>query len=460
MYFRDTIAAISTPCGKSGIGIIKISGDKSIKIASSLFKPSSKSNLSKQPAFKVSHGLIVSGAQIIDEVLVTVMRAPKSYTAEDVVEINCHGSLVSLSRVLEMVLDNGARLADPGEFTRRAYLNGRIDLAQAEAVADVINSKTQSSLEAAMDQLKGPYSKEIGRLRAGVLRLLAQVEAAVDFSDEEDISLQEYTGLRADTKNIVIIIEQLLSSSRHGKILRDGLVAAIIGAPNVGKSSLLNLLLREERAIVSPIPGTTRDVIEEYVNIRGIPLALKDTAGIRKTKDQIEILGVRLSKKSLEQADLVLWVIDNSKKVTAAEAKLSKELMEKKVLVVMNKSDLKPKNTTTELKKKLNINEFVKMSALTGFGLNQLEERIAKMVFAQGPHKDKELLVTNVRHIRALEMAKKCLDEADELLKNRGQEELISLVLREAADDLGLIIGQTTNDDILEEIFSTFCIGK
>jgi len=454
---NDTITAISTTAGQAAIGIVRLSGPHSIEIASKILKPSSQKTLIKQPTFSILHGVVFDGrGNRLDEVLVSLMRGPKSYTAEDVVEINCHGGPMSLRSVLELVLENGARLAEPGEFTKRAYLNGRIDLTQAEAVADIISAKTKLALKSAQGQLEGKLSVAISRLKERLIDIMAQLQAAIDFSDEE-IEPDAYPALLRKLDAVKAQLEALISTKADGQLLREGIKTAIVGGPNVGKSSLLNALLQRERAIVTEIAGTTRDMIEEIINVRGLPLVLQDTAGIREAFDGAEKKGIEISLRALEQADLVLLVIDSTKPLGNIERKLAKKARDKKRIIVLNKSDLKPIVGAPELKT-IGLNDFAKVSALKLTGLDKLKEKIVKLCF--GHVEPEELLVTSIRQARALEEGLERLNSARELLKKGESEEIISLEINFATESLGQVLGEISAEDVLEAVFSRFCIGK
>lgn len=453
MRSDDTIAAISTPLGYSGIGIVRLSGRDAIRIADEVFCSPKKKTLKETPSHRMLYGHIVnpSTEEVIDEVLVSVMRAPYTYTREDVVEINCHGGPLVLRRLLELLLKSGARLAEPGEFTRRAFLNGRIDLSQAEAVLDVINAMTERAQMAAMEQLGGGLSKKIETLRDKLIELTAFVEAYIDFP-EEDI---EPLSLRDKALEISQALRRLIEGSREGVVLREGLKCAIIGRPNVGKSSLLNALLQRDRAIVTEMPGTTRDIIEEYLDIDGLPVRIMDTAGIREASDIAEKEGVERSLKAMQGADLVLLILDGAEDLHDTDRQLIEESNSKNTILVINKIDLPVRWELNESFDK----PIVRVSALKGTGLEELRNRILDMALG-----DKSSLgygiVTNIRHVKALERALVGVDSFIEGLNKNLSPEFLSIELKEALDAIGEIIGITTPQDILNKIFSTFCIGK
>ncbi len=451
----DTIAAISTPMGNGGIGIVRLSGSRAIEIADTVFRSSKKKRLSQSPSHRILFGHIIDdqSEETIDEVLVSVMKAPNTYTRDDVVEINCHGGAIPLRRILDLLLKKGARLADPGEFTQRAFLNGRIDLAQAEAVMDVIHSLTVQSQKVAMEQLKGGLSGKIDTIRNSLIELTAFVEAHIDFP-EEDITPPSLMEMNAMAQNIHQPLKELIESARYGLILREGLKTAIIGRPNVGKSSLLNALLQHDRAIVTDVPGTTRDVIEEYLNIQGLPLKIMDTAGIRAVKNRAEEEGVKRSLRLLDNADLVLLVLDGGKALHKADKELIDRTDSANTIVVINKADLpqKLKPETVSLAS-------VKISAKKETGLDTLENRIAEMAL-QGRSQLSTDIVTNARHVRALEKAYSSMESFLEGVERKESPEFLSVELRDALDAIGDILGITTPEDILNHIFSNFCIGK
>jgi tRNA modification GTPase len=456
---EDTIAAISTPVGEGGIGIVRLSGREALDIVQGIFHNRRGIELQHAPTHSLHYGYIVrpDTHATLDEVLVAVMRAPHSYTREDVVEINCHGGSLPLRNVLDTVLARGARLALPGEFTKRAFLNGRLDLSQAEAVIDVIRAKTEASLQLALQQLQGQLSEQIQTFHQRLKHLLALIEAAVDFpeDDEEFISAAQIT---RDLTDILAQVEQLLAGAQEGKIVREGLRVVIAGKPNVGKSSLLNLLLQEERAIVTPIPGTTRDTIEDYINLHGVPIRLVDTAGIRDTVDQVEQLGVIRSRNAVTQADLILGLFDASEPWTPADADFLQLATGKPLLALLNKMDLPPMFTSTALAAKLpGTTQIVPISLKTHDGIAQLKEALVARVLTTPLE---SVAVTNSRHQHALTLARQSLRQAQHSAEMAMSPEFVALDLREALNHLGTITGETTTTDILEEIFATFCIGK
>jgi tRNA modification GTPase len=456
MYEHDTICAVSTPPGEGGIGIIRISGRNAIEIASKIFRPRKNKPLATAETHTLHYGHVVDPAtsDIVDETLVSIMRAPATYTRENVVEINCHGGMMPLQRTMTLLIASGARQAGPGEFTKRAFLNNRLDLAQAEAVMDIIASKTELSLRAAQEQLCGGLSSEISTLRGQLLSLVASVEAGIDFP-EEDIETGSGRPLADDVSLIIAGVDQLLASCVLGRILRDGFATAIVGRPNVGKSSLLNALLKQDRAIVSEVPGTTRDVLEEYLNVAGVPLRIVDTAGIRHSHDVVEKEGVRRSLAAIGSADIVLVVLDGSQLLTPEDQRVLDEVKGKNAIAVINKSDLPEK-----IGRLAQSMTRVSISCRTGKGLDSLRGAIADIV-KQGTVGSREhAWAANQRHHAALEQTKESLLKAHEAAAAGLSPEFIAMDLRGALDSLGLIIGATYTDDILERIFSDFCIGK
>lgn len=462
MFLDDTIAAISTPIGEGGIGIVRLSGRDAFRIAGRIFRPARlKTQDSGFKTHTIHYGHIVNSesGDVIDEVLVSFMKAPATYTREDVVEISCHGGIVPLRDVLELCLKEGARLAEPGEFTKRAFLNGRIDLTQAEAVIDVIRAKTERSLKAAMEQLGGALSSRLNLIREGLINLTVYIEAYIDFP-EEDIDIPSKEWLEAEVVRILDEIDYLLNSFKAGKILREGISTAIIGRPNVGKSSLLNALLMEDRAIVTEIPGTTRDIIEEVLNIDGIPLRIVDTAGIRKAKDLLEEEGIKRSIKAIENADLVLLVIDSSQDLREEDRALLEKVKERQGIIVLNKIDLPQKIEGSSLSKVIGDKPLIRISATEGAGIEELRQAISNLIFRGRVISQDGAIVTRLRHKKALLNAKENLENFRNNLKKNQPPEFLSLDLRDALDHIGEIVGAVTTEDILNRIFSEFCIGK
>ncbi len=455
----DTIAAVSTVLGEGGISIIRVSGDKSLEIVSSLFKGKNERRLNDIKPYTIRYGFIMEKetGDILDEVLISYMKAPRSFTAEDTVEINCHGGVVATKKILEEIIKNGARIAEPGEFTKRAFLNGRIDLSQAEAVIDIIRAKTELSMKSAVAQSKGRVSKEINLIRNKLLEIVAHIEATVDYPEED---LEEVTAEKViiQLKDVVENVDFILKTAEEGKIIREGLNTVIVGKPNVGKSSLLNSLLEEKRAIVTEIPGTTRDVIEEYINIDGVAVKIIDTAGIRETEDFVEKMGVEKSKEKINEADLVILMLDLSRELDEEDREIIEYIKDKKYIILLNKSDLGGKINKDNIKN-INSNCVIETSAKTGEGLNELKECIRELFF-KGEVTSKDILITNTRHKEALIRAKKSCIQGLEALKNTSAIDLASIDIRNAWTNLGEITGDTLEEDIINKIFSQFCLGK
>jgi tRNA modification GTPase len=455
--FDDTIAAIATPLGEGGLAVIRISGAETFAIAGKIFLPVGKKSL--KPSDATSHtihfGKIVRGEKILDEVLLAVLRAPRTFTREDTIEISCHGGILPAKLILDAILENGARLAEPGEFTKRAFLNGRIDLAQAEAVADLIHSRTELALAAANEQLAGKLSQRINELRDDLMKTLAHVEAHIDFPDE-DISPDTKEKLLQRLENGIAFMDELLRTANEGQILRRGIRAAIIGRPNAGKSSLLNQLLGHNRAIVSHIPGTTRDTIEETANIRGLPIIFIDTAGLRDARDEIEVEGIRRSRESLAKAELILHVLDASEPFTPADENYLAEFAGKKRILVRNKTDLPGKIILPE-KFPATI---VDACCLSGQGIEALKDAIKNLIWAGKIEAGMLQVMINSRHQEALNRARDATLRTIDALRNDATLELVALDLRIAANAVGEIVGKTTTEDLLDSIFSQFCIGK
>ncbi len=455
-----TICAISTPSGKSGIGIVRLSGPHAVAIAEKLFSATNRRPLARQQSHRLVHGHVLEDGGIIDEVLVSVMRAPHSYTTEDVVEINCHGGAVPLRKTLELMLKAGARLAEPGEFTKRAFLGGRIDLAQAEAVADLISAKTAAALRAATNQLGGKLSDRITSLRDKLTDCLAHIEATIDFPEDEVPHLPE-SSLLASLNDVLQGVEILIESSEGGRLYRDGVSTVIVGKPNVGKSSILNAILDEPRAIVTSEPGTTRDVIVESVDLRGIALRLSDTAGIRDPGCEVERLGVERSERAIEEADLALFVAEAPQPLSSEDLRIIERLSAKNhVVVAANKIDLRPDADLSALAERLPGRKIVRTSATEGTGIAELEEAIYNEITEGATIVPEEILVSGVRHRQALERAREALARAADAVERDLSMEFIAIDVREALDALGEIVGAVVTDDILNRIFEEFCIGK
>jgi len=452
----DTIAAISTPRGEGGIGIIRISGDKSFEILDRIFN--TKNPNRDLGFYKFNYGFIHDNGKIVDEVMAVRMKAPKTYTCEDVVEINCHGGHLISEKVLELVLKNGARHAEQGEFTKRAFMNGRIDLSQAEAVMDIIHGKTEKSISLSLEQLRGDLRDKIASFKKALLDVTAHVNVVLDYP-EEGIDDPLPSNLRENLENVYAEADRLISSYDKGKKIKEGIKTVIAGKPNVGKSTLLNSLLKEERAIVTHIPGTTRDVIEEIINIKGIPLVLTDTAGIRKTEDIVENIGVEKSKKFIENADLVLLVLDASRELESEDREVIEEIQNhnKKTIVLLNKIDLERKIELEEF----NLENILEISAKDNIGIEDMEERIYSYIVEENVEDSSEkLIITNIRHKTALEKTKDAIRNIFETIDAGMPMDLISVDLKEALDSLSEITGEISSEDILDHVFGNFCVGK
>ncbi|HEX9113708.1 MAG TPA: tRNA uridine-5-carboxymethylaminomethyl(34) synthesis GTPase MnmE [Nitrospirota bacterium] len=456
MREQDTICAVSTPPGEGGIGIVRVSGRDALVLVSKVFRSKSGKGLEKASSHTIHYGHVIDPAtgETVDESMVSVMRAPASYTREDIVEINCHGGMVPLWRTMSLLIEGGARQAEPGEFTKRAFLNGRIDLVQAEAVMDIIRAKTELSHKAANDLLLGGLSAEIGGLRERLISLIASVEAGIDFP-EEDIDTGAGPTPAEDARRLLDGMDSVLASCTYGRIIRDGFAAAIVGRPNVGKSSLLNALLKQNRAIVTEVPGTTRDVLEEYLNISGVPIKVLDTAGIRHAHDVVEQEGVRRSLEAIRSADIVLVILDGSMVLTPEDRRVLDETRGRNAVAVINKSDLPRKLEPLEWPEVQ-----ISLSCKSGEGIDDLRKAVAEPVMKGAAGQREHPWAVNRRHRTALEQARGGLEKALESIEADLSPEFIALDLREALDHLGLIIGATYTDDILDRIFNDFCIGK
>ncbi|WP_314395460.1 tRNA uridine-5-carboxymethylaminomethyl(34) synthesis GTPase MnmE [Leptotrichia shahii] len=452
----DTIAAISTPKGEGGIAIIRISGDKSFEILDKIFvKKNPNANLG---FYKLNYGFIKDGEKTVDEVMAVRLKAPKSYTCEDIVEINCHGGTLVSEKVLELVLRNGARHAESGEFTKRAFMNGRIDLSQAEAVMDIIQGKTEKSVSLSLDQLRGDLRDKVNQFKKALLDITAHVNVVLDYP-EEGIDDPLPAELRNNLEEVYEEANRLIDSYDTGKKIKEGIKTVIVGKPNVGKSTLLNALLHEERAIVTHVAGTTRDVIEEIINIKGVPLVLVDTAGIRKTDDIVENIGVEKSKQFIEKADLVLLVLDASKELENEDIEVINQIKEnkKKVIVLLNKIDL---NRKIDLEG-YNLGNIVEISAKDNIGIEDMQEKIYSYIMEEDVENSSEkLIITNIRHKTALEKTKDAIKNIFETIDMGLPMDLISVDLKEALDSLSEITGEISSEDILDHVFGNFCVGK
>lgn len=455
----DTIAAISTPIGEGAIAIVRLSGTEAISIAGRIFRGE---NLQTADSHTIHYGKIFDSEskEVADEVMVSVMRAPKTFTREDVVEINCHGGLVAVNRVLEIMLSNGARLAEPGEFTKRAFLNGRIDLSQAEAVMDLIRAKTDKAMSVALKQMDGRLSSLIKRLRQDLLETVAHVEVNIDYPEYDDVEEMSHEMMHVKTKEVHTEIETLLHVAKQGKILREGLVTAIIGRPNVGKSSLMNALVQENKAIVTEIPGTTRDIIEEYVNVRGVPLRLVDTAGIRETEDLVEKIGVERSRKVLKESDLILFVLNYNEKLTDEDIHLFEAIKGLEFIVIINKTDLPKKLDLDQLKTLAADKPVIMISLIKEENLGKLENAIADTFFSGDIDTGDITYVSNVRHIQLLKQAKQAMEDAMQGLELEMPLDIVQIDVTRTWEFLGEIIGDTASDSLIDQLFSQFCLGK
>ncbi|MEG1410042.1 MAG: tRNA uridine-5-carboxymethylaminomethyl(34) synthesis GTPase MnmE [Terrisporobacter sp.] len=459
MFIDDTIAAIATAPGEGGIGIIRISGEKSLQVANEVFRSVTGKKIEEYNTRTLIYGHILDGEKTIDEVLVAYMKGPNSYTTEDVIEINCHGGFISVKKILELVLSKDVRLADQGEFTKRAFLNGRIDLAQAEAIIDVINAKTDMAHTVAQSQLEGSLSNKIKSLRHDITEMLAHITVAIDFPDE-DVEHITYNTLKERSLELQREINTLYDTAESGKILRDGLKTVIVGKPNVGKSSLLNAVLGENRAIVTDIPGTTRDIIEEFVNIKGIPLKIVDTAGIRETEDVVEKIGVEKSKEFFNSADLSIVVLDSSRKLDVEDIEILKVVQSNKTIVLLNKTDLNQVIDIEKVKEYIDEENIINISALQNEGIEKIHDKIEDMVFAGTVRNSSDLVVTNSRHKDALYKAKQSIADAIMAIESYMPLDFIEVDFKNIWDYLGYINGDTLTEDLLDTIFSNFCIGK
>ncbi len=459
MFETDTITAISTPIGEGAISIVRLSGANAIEITSKIYKGK---NLAEVDSHTIHYGKIIDPAtnDVAEEVMVTVMRGPKTFTREDVVEINCHGGLVSVNRVLEIVLSQGARLAEPGEFTKRAFLNGRIDLSQAEAVMDLIRAKTDKAMNVALKQMDGRLSSLIKKYRQSLLETVAHVEVNIDYPEYDDVEEMSHEMMRQKTKEVHAEIEELLSVAKQGKILREGIATAIIGRPNVGKSSLLNALVQESKAIVTDIPGTTRDIIEEYVNVRGIPLRLVDTAGIRETEDIVERIGVERSRQALKEADLILFVLNYNEELNEEDLRLFEAIQGLEYIVIINKTDLEQKLDLEKVKELVGDKRIVTTSLLMEEGIAELEGAIADSFFAGEIDSGDLTYVSNARHIQLLNQSKKALEDAMDSLEMGMPLDIVQIDVTRTWEFLGEIIGDTASDSLIDQLFSQFCLGK
>ena len=460
MLFEDTIAAISTPIGVGGIGIIRVSGKEAISIVNKIFRAANKKSLMEVNSHTITYGHIISqSGKVLDEVLIMLMKAPKTFTKEDVIEINCHGGPIPLNAVLMEVINAGARLADSGEFTKRAFLNGRIDLSQVEAIMDIIEAKTELSLSQAIGQLEGNLSKKIKAYQDTLIQIIARIEVSIDYPeyDQDEPITSDFEGeLRALNDEL----DELLKTADTGKMIREGVKTAIVGRPNVGKSSLLNALLEENKAIVTDIPGTTRDVVEAYLNIDGIPYQLLDTAGIRETEDIVEQIGVERSKSSIEEADLVLMLVDSHVGLLDKDREILDQVKGKHVIYVLNKSDLESNIPQEILEEYFNNGKVIRISAKVQTGLNELKQAMKQVVMKGEAQVNNGATISNQRQKQALINAIKSLEKVIEAIEMGLPEDCLAIDLHDAFGHLGMIVGESIKEEIINQLFSRFCLGK
>lgn len=456
----DTITSISTPMGEGAIGIVRLSGPQAVEIADILYK--GKHLLNDVPSHTINYGHIIDpeSKEVVEEVMVSVLRAPKTFTREDIIEINCHGGILTINRVLELTMTYGARMAEPGEFTKRAFLNGRIDLSQAEAVMDFIRSKTDRASKVAMNQIEGRLSDLIKKQRQSILEILAQVEVNIDYPEYNDVEDATTEFLLEQSKEIKQEINRLLDTGAQGKIMREGLSTVIVGKPNVGKSSMLNNLIQDNKAIVTEVAGTTRDVLEEYVNVRGVPLRLVDTAGIRETEDIVEKIGVERSRKALSQADLILFVLNNNEALTQEDYTLYEVVKNEDVIVIVNKMDLEQNIDINEVKDMIGDTPLIQTSMLKQEGIDELEIQIRDLFFGGEVQNQDMTYVSNSRHISLLKQARQTIQDAIDAAESGVPMDMVQIDLTRTWEILGEIIGETASDELIDQLFSQFCLGK
>ncbi|MEO4135420.1 tRNA uridine-5-carboxymethylaminomethyl(34) synthesis GTPase MnmE [Staphylococcus aureus] len=456
----DTITSISTPMGEGAIGIVRLSGPQAVEIADKLYK--GKHLLNDVPSHTINYGHIIDpeSKEVVEEVMVSVLRAPKTFTREDIIEINCHGGILTINRVLELTMTYGARMAEPGEFTKRAFLNGRIDLSQAEAVMDFIRSKTDRASKVAMNQIEGRLSDLIKKQRQSILEILAQVEVNIDYPEYDDVEDATTEFLLEQSKEIKQEINRLLDTGAQGKIMREGLSTVIVGKPNVGKSSMLNNLIQDNKAIVTEVAGTTRDVLEEYVNVRGVPLRLVDTAGIRETEDIVEKIGVERSRKALSQADLILFVLNNNEALTQEDYTLYEVVKNEDVIVIVNKMDLEQNIDINEVKDMIGDTPLIQTSMLKQEGIDELEIQIRDLFFGGEVQNQDMTYVSNSRHISLLKQARQTIQDAIDAAESGVPMDMVQIDLTRTWEILGEIIGETASDELIDQLFSQFCLGK
>lgn len=456
----DTITSISTPMGEGAIGIVRLSGPEAVEIGDKLYK--GKKQLKDVPSHTINYGHIIDPEtdEVVEEVMISVLRAPKTFTREDIIEINCHGGILTINRILELTMTHGARMAEPGEYTKRAFLNGRIDLSQAEAVMDFIRSKTDRASKVAMNQIEGRLSDLIKRQRQSILEILAQVEVNIDYPEYDDVEDATTEFLLAQSKKIKNEINQLLETGTQGKIMREGLSTVIVGKPNVGKSSMLNNLIQDNKAIVTEVAGTTRDVLEEYVNVRGVPLRLVDTAGIRDTEDIVEKIGVERSRKALSEADLILFVLNNNEPLTEEDRTLYEVIKTEDAIVIVNKTDLERRLDIEEVKTMIGDTPLIQTSMLKQEGIDELELQIRDLFFGGEVQNQDMTYVSNSRHISLLKQARQTIQDAIDAAEAGIPMDMVQIDLTRTWEILGEIIGESASDELINQLFSQFCLGK
>ena len=456
----DTITSISTPMGEGAIGIVRLSGPEAVEIGDKLYK--GKKKLKDVPSHTINYGHIIDPEtdEVVEEVMISVLRAPKTFTREDIIEINCHGGILTINRILELTMTHGARMAEPGEYTKRAFLNGRIDLSQAEAVMDFIRSKTDRASKVAMNQIEGRLSDLIKQQRQSILEILAQVEVNIDYPEYDDVEDATTEFLLAQSKKIKNEIDQLLETGTQGKIMREGLSTVIVGKPNVGKSSMLNNLIQDNKAIVTEVAGTTRDVLEEYVNVRGVPLRLVDTAGIRDTEDIVEKIGVERSRKALSEADLILFVLNNNEPLTDEDRTLYEVIKNEDAIVIVNKTDLERRLDIEEVKTMIGDTSLIQTSMLKQEGIDELELQIRDLFFGGEVQNQDMTYVSNSRHISLLKQARQTIQDAIDAAEAGIPMDMVQIDLTRTWEILGEIIGESASDELINQLFSQFCLGK
>lgn len=455
----STIAAISTAPGIGGIGIIRISGEKTYEVLKKIFKPKNETDFSKEKGYRIKYGYIIEEDKIIDEVLVSIFKAPNSYTTEDLCEINSHGGTYVVQKILELCLRNGAELAEPGEFTKRAFLNGRIDLSQAEAVIDIINAKTQKESKASINQLEGSLSGEIKKIRDLLMSIMIEVEVSIDYP-EYDIEEVSHNKAEEVLSQVEYELIKLRNSFETGKIIKEGIKVALIGKPNAGKSSLLNAILKEERAIVTEIEGTTRDVIEESISIKGIPINIIDTAGIRDADNKVEQIGIERSRKSAQEADLVIAIFDGSKDLTDEDYEIIEMIKNKKAIIILNKTDIEIKENARKEIEKIKESKIIEISAKNKYGIEKIYDEIERLFKLDEIKLDNEVMITNIRHKNIIEKAIEATQNSIKINEQNLPIDMIGLYIKEIMEEIGKITGESISDEIIKEIFSKFCLGK